>query len=125
MSRDVLGITRFRRSAAYHRPWRTEPHLAQGSAARGVTARGNLAMLPDVTTPEPDTRAELDYLRKLNLALLTLLEKKGVLSDTEVQMVLRTAHRAAYPPKPAAPVGPALLGTRWVKPEGSGGSGQD
>lgn len=82
-------------------------------------------MLPGVTKPEPDTQAELNYLRKLNLALLTLLEKKGVLSDSEVQMVLRTAHRAAYPPKPAAPVGPALLGTRWVKPQESGEAGQD
>ena len=72
------------------------------------------------TRPEPDLRAEVDYLRKLNLALLTLLEKKGVLSDAEVQTVLRTAHRAAYPPKPPQPVGPALLGTRWVKPEEGG-----
>ena len=30
-------------------------------------------MLPGVTKPEPDTQAELNYLRKLNLALLTLL----------------------------------------------------
>lgn len=72
-------------------------------------------MLPDMTKPEPDLRSEVEYLRKLNLALLTLLEKKGVLSDAEVQTVLRTAHRAAYPPKAPQPVGPALLGTRWVK----------
>lgn len=69
--------------------------------------------------PQADLRAEVDYLRKLNLALLTLLEKKGVLSDAEVQTVLRTAHRAAYPPRPPQPVGPAQLGTRWVKAEDS------
>lgn len=75
---------------------------------------------PSPETGAPDLRAEVDYLRKLNLALLTLLEKKGVLSEAEVQTVLRTAHRAASPPKAPHPVGPALLGTRWVKAEESG-----
>lgn len=64
-----------------------------------------------------DLKKEVEYLRKLNLALLTLLEKKGVLSEAEVQTVLRAAHRAAYPPKAPQPVGPAMLGTRWVKAE--------
>ena len=78
---------------------------------------GEPSAQPASKQSSPDLRAEVDYLRKLNLALLTLLEKKGVLSDAEVQTVLRTAHRAAYPPKAPQPVGPALLGTRWVKAE--------
>ncbi|SEI60412.1 hypothetical protein SAMN04488058_101108 [Deinococcus reticulitermitis] len=79
-----------------------------------------LVMTAPPTPRDPrngDLKKEVEYLRKLNLALLTLLEKKGVLSETEVQTVLRAAHRAAYPPKPPQPVGPAMLGTRWVKAE--------
>lgn len=70
-------------------------------------------------TPTPPPRNEGEYARKLALAILSTLEQKGVLSRLDVDTILHAAHRAATPPapaRPAAPVGPALLGTRWVKP---------
>lgn len=70
-------------------------------------------------TPTPPPRNEGEYARKLALAILSTLEQKGVLSRLDVDTILHAAHRAANPPapaRPAAPVGPALLGTRWVKP---------
>ncbi|WP_200939648.1 hypothetical protein [Deinococcus sp. Leaf326] len=70
-------------------------------------------------TPTPPPRNEGEYARKLALAILSTLEQKGILSRLDVDTILHAAHRAASPPlpaRPAAPVGPALLGTRWVKP---------
>lgn len=43
---------------------------------------------------------EVLYLRKLNLALITMLEKKGALSETEVKTVLFAAQRAVPGYKP-------------------------
>ena len=70
-------------------------------------------------TPTPPPRNEGEYARKLALAILSTLEQKGVLSRLDVDTILHAAHRAANPPapaRPATPVGPAVLGTRWVKP---------
>lgn len=72
-------------------------------------------------TPTPPPRNEGEYARKLALAILSTLEQKGLLTRLDVDTILHAAHRAATPPAPArsaapAPVGPALLGTRWVKP---------
>lgn len=68
-------------------------------------------ILSDMTEPESLTppltddqltalQMEVLYLRKLNLALMTMLEKKGVLSETEIKTVLIASQRAVPGYKP-------------------------
>ncbi|WP_199698588.1 hypothetical protein [Deinococcus cavernae] len=99
------------------------------------------------STPPALPKNEAEYARKLALALLSTLESKGLLTKMDVDTILHVAHRAAMgaeggdqtaqaaatTPAPAAPLatvlnapievkrplGPAVLGTRWVKPDTS------
>ncbi|WP_291426386.1 hypothetical protein [Deinococcus sp.] len=86
-------------------------------------------------TPTPPPRNEAEHARKLALAILSTLEKKGLLTELDVDTILHAAYRSASaapqvpetpqpdpsqpatsaPANPAPPPGPAALGTRWVQ----------
>ncbi|EYB68324.1 hypothetical protein DEIPH_ctg025orf0198 [Deinococcus phoenicis] len=46
-------------------------------------------------TPPPPSPADVEYVRKLSLAILSTLQTKGLLSADEVDTILITARRAA------------------------------
>ena len=60
-------------------------------------------------TPTPPPRNEGEYARKLALAILSTLEKKGLLTSLDVDTILHVAHRSAQAPDSAPAPAPAAV----------------
>lgn len=75
-------------------------------------------------SPNPSSRSDAEFVRRLALAILSTLESKGLLTRLDVDTILHAAHLAAQsapapvpaPEPESGAIGPAVLGTRWVKP---------
>ncbi|MDV6374809.1 hypothetical protein [Deinococcus arenicola] len=89
--------------------------LAHPDQPQPAPTRATVGAMSD-PNPFKTPEREAEFTRKLVLGLLSTLESKGLLSETELNSILRAARLAAYPVAPARPAGPAGPGTRWVKP---------
>lgn len=68
--------------------------------------------------PPKNAQQEAEFLRKMVLGILGTLETKGLLSQAEVDSIIRAARQGAVTPAPPRRPGPALPGTHWVNAEG-------
>ena len=68
--------------------------------------------------PPKNAQQEAEFLRKMVLGMLGTLETKGLLSQAEVDSIIRAARQGSVTPTPPKRAGPALPGTHWVNGEG-------
>ncbi|WP_412029172.1 hypothetical protein [Deinococcus yunweiensis] len=68
--------------------------------------------------PEKNDQQEAAFTRKMVLGILGTLESKGLLSQAEVDSILRAAKQASSPAPAPRRSGPALPGTRWADADG-------
>ncbi|WP_309570509.1 hypothetical protein [Deinococcus sp.] len=71
--------------------------------------------------PQPPTKneqQEAEFTRKMVLGILGTLESKGLLSQGEVDSIIRAARQSSQPPAAPRRSGPALPGTQWADSEG-------
>ncbi|WP_295821867.1 hypothetical protein [uncultured Deinococcus sp.] len=68
--------------------------------------------------PQNDDQQEAAFTRKMVLGILGTLESKGLLSQAEVDSIIRAAKQASSPAPAPRRSGPALPGTRWADADG-------
>ncbi|THF88523.1 hypothetical protein E7T09_04785 [Deinococcus sp. KSM4-11] len=69
--------------------------------------------------PKKNDEQEAEFTRKMVLGILGTLESKGLLSQTEVDSIIRAARQASQPAAVPRRSGPALPGTRWADADGT------
>lgn len=70
--------------------------------------------------PPKASPQDTEFTRKMVLGILGTLEAKGLLSQAEVDSIIRAARQPAAAPAVPRRAGPALPGTRWVDASGKG-----